>query len=129
MKIVLAIKPLHNGFIDIRIKAIGNLAGDAISKPLRVVANGIKRTHTESVLITIPENQTTIFSHDLKCTIPSSAYEEDIIVTAKVVGDLMGSVLENLDSLIQMPSGKINIKSSSHLREVTLFLNSSLQFF
>lgn len=113
MIIVLAIKPLHNGFIDLKVKAIGNLAGDSISKPLRVVPNGVKKTNTDSVFISIPENQTAIFSHDLECAIPSSAYEEEISVKASIVGDLMGSVLENLGSLIQMPCGRRNIKSSS----------------
>lgn len=87
-----------------QVTAIGNLAGDAIEQKLRVLPEGIPRYITNSTIIVKNINGTAMTT-ELSCSLPTSAVNDTIKITASVAGDILGSTLNNLEKLIQMPYG------------------------
>ena len=87
-----------------QIEAIGALAGDSISKPLRVNPEGIKKSVTQSVLIMKNETHST-FTASLTCVVPTTAIKDTTTASAAIIGDLLGDMLNNLENLIQMSYG------------------------
>jgi len=100
--VVLSAKAL--GFVTLNVKAVGNLAGDAIEQKLRVVPEGVPRFSSNSTIV-LKDNNSLPFSSELSCLLPPTAVQDTITVFASVVGDILGSTLNNLESLIQMPYG------------------------
>jgi CD109 antigen len=86
------------------VTAIGNFSGDAIEQKLRVVPEGIARFISNSTIIVKDSNSTEV-SAEISCAIPPTALNDTISVSASVVGDILGSTLNNLESLLQMSYG------------------------
>lgn len=87
-----------------QIEAVGPLAGDSVLKPLKVIPEGISKSITQSALIS--KNVTSsLISASLHCTLPPTAVNDTTSASASIVGDLMGDMIKNLESLIQMSYG------------------------
>jgi CD109 antigen len=68
------------------------------------VPEGIPRFITNSTII-VKNSNTTAAATELTCSLPPSAVNDTIKVSASVAGDILGSSLNNLEKLIQMPYG------------------------
>ena len=102
-KVTIHLRAKILGFVTLSVKAVGTTAGDAIEQKLRVVPEGIPKYITNSTII-LPKGLTVTYA-ELTCTLPPTAVSDTISISASVVGDILGTSLNNLDSLIQMPSG------------------------
>lgn len=80
------------------------MAGDGIEDKLRVVPEGIARYISNSSII-VKESNSNSISSEISCSIPPTAINDTISVSASVAGDIMGSTLKNLENLIRMSYG------------------------
>ncbi|XP_030043082.1 alpha-2-macroglobulin-like protein 1 [Microcaecilia unicolor] len=75
---------------------------DTIIKPLLVKPEGVTVEETRSAFLSVKESSATeVFS----LNIPAEAVEGSARAKVSVVGDIMGTSLENIENLIQMSSG------------------------
>lgn len=92
------------GFIKLKVKAFGDVAGDAVELKLRVVPEGVPKYYTNSTII-VKENQSVPYETELTCTLPQSAVNDTIKVSTSIVGDILGTTLNNLENLLQASYG------------------------
>lgn len=98
------IKPTKIGILTFKVSAVSPQAGDAIEKPLRVISEGIPRSITTSTLLVL-DKSTSSLSSNLSIEIPNGVFEDTIVISATVAGNILSKTLNNLENLIQMPSG------------------------
>lgn len=87
----------------VSVSATSPLAGDAIEVPLLVEAEGVTQYKNKALFVDL--RNTSTFTSDLTVDIPSNAVPDSAKVEISAVGDVMGSVLQNIDKIIQMPTG------------------------
>ncbi|XP_049537278.1 CD109 antigen-like [Anopheles darlingi] len=97
------IKPKKVGHITLKITATCALAGDGIERELLVLPEGIPQYSNQATLIDL--RSTSSHTHKLDIDIPSNAVANSTKVSVSVIGDVLGSSIANLDSLIRMPYG------------------------
>jgi len=116
--VLFRIKPKKLGHINIRISAetlpdnlcaagrkVDNSVNtaDILVKKLLVEPEGVKKSYTVSNLVCPTPNKQ--YKEEMKLEMPSNLVIGSIHSKITVVGDVMGSSLENLDELIKMPYG------------------------
>ncbi|XP_050081691.1 CD109 antigen-like [Anopheles aquasalis] len=97
------IKPKKIGHITLKITATCALAGDGIERELLVQPEGIPQYINQATLIDL--RSTANHTKRLEIDIPSNAVPNSTKVSVSVIGDVLGSSIANLDSLIRMPFG------------------------
>uniref|UniRef100_A0A2M4A5J7 TEP1-F n=1 Tax=Anopheles triannulatus TaxID=58253 RepID=A0A2M4A5J7_9DIPT len=97
------IKPKKVSHITLKITATCALAGDGIERELLVQPEGIPQYINQATLIDL--RSTSSHSKKLDIDIPSNAVPNSTKVSVSVIGDVLGSSISNLDSLIRMPYG------------------------
>ncbi|XP_036765796.2 pregnancy zone protein-like isoform X2 [Manis pentadactyla] len=75
---------------------------DTVIKPLLVEPEGIEREETFNTLLCASE---TGASEKLSLKVPSNVVEGSARATYSVLGDILGSAMQNLQNLLQMPYG------------------------
>ncbi|XP_077026108.1 pregnancy zone protein-like [Tamandua tetradactyla] len=75
---------------------------DTIVKPLLVEPEGIEKEETSNTLLCASD---TGVSEKLSLKVPSNVVEDSARATYSVLGDILGSAMENLQNLLQMPYG------------------------
>ncbi|XP_075863792.1 pregnancy zone protein-like isoform X1 [Microcebus murinus] len=75
---------------------------DTIVKPLLVEPEGIEKEETFNTLLCASD---TAVTEKLSLTVPSNVVEGSTRATYSVLGDILGSVVRNLQNLLQMPYG------------------------
>ncbi|KAH3836725.1 hypothetical protein DPMN_110099 [Dreissena polymorpha] len=97
------IVPFSLGMIPLTVTAQSALAADGVQRKLLVEPEGVAKNYSNPVLVDL-KNQTT-FSQVADISMPQSvvAGSKRIVVTA--IGDLLGPTVNNLDKLLQMPTG------------------------
>ncbi|XP_035781248.1 CD109 antigen-like isoform X2 [Anopheles albimanus] len=97
------IKPKKIGHITLKITATCALAGDGIERELLVQPEGIPQYVNQATLIDL--RSTSNHAKKLDIDIPSNTVPNSTKVSVSVIGDVLGSSIANLDSLIRMPYG------------------------
>ncbi|XP_074093432.1 CD109 antigen isoform X2 [Macrotis lagotis] len=99
------IKPKDLGEIPITVTAISPSASDAITQSILVKAEGIEKSHSQSLLLDLTGNKLSTTDQTLNFTFPPDTVigSERIHITA--VGDILGPSINGLESLIRMPYG------------------------
>ncbi|XP_070274330.1 CD109 antigen [Myotis yumanensis] len=102
--VIFPVKPTYLGEIYITITAISPAASDAITQRLLVKAEGIEKFYSQSVLLDLNKRLKTT-QKALSFSFPPNIVNGSERVQITVVGDILGSSISGLASLIQMPYG------------------------
>uniref|UniRef100_A0A1A9W1S6 TEP1-F n=1 Tax=Glossina brevipalpis TaxID=37001 RepID=A0A1A9W1S6_9MUSC len=97
------IRPTVVGDIELKIKAVSPLAGDAVHKKLKVEAEGVTQYKNEALFLNLAskESQKSL----LEATIPMEAVKDSEYLEFSVVGDLLGPTVKGLNELVRKPYG------------------------
>lgn len=99
------VKPLRLGYMDIRVTASSSLASDAVVKRLLVKPEGAPQYFNKAVLLDFRNPNSRPVKTNFSIPIPYNAINGSTKITVSVIGDLMGTSVNNLDSLLRMPFG------------------------
>ncbi|XP_058125769.1 thioester-containing protein 1 allele R1-like [Anopheles coustani] len=97
------VKPKKLGHITIKVTAKSKTAGDGVERQLLVEPEGLPQYINKAAFVDLratPEDNKTF-----EVQIPPNAVPDSTRVEIAVIGDVMGSTIQNLDSLIRMPYG------------------------
>jgi CD109 antigen len=97
------ITPVKIGLLTLTARGFSSLAGDTEKKTIRVKPEGVEKQETTGVLIDMRANKT--YSTDFKVEIPSGIVTESEFCKIQLIGDFIGTSLNNLDKLIKIPYG------------------------
>ncbi|KFB45614.1 AGAP008366-PA-like protein [Anopheles sinensis] len=97
------VKPKKVGHITLKLTAKCAMAGDAIERLLLVEPEGRRQFINKAMLIDLRTEKE--MQQNFVVDIPDDAVPDSSKVEVSVIGDVLGSSIENLDSLIRMPFG------------------------
>nr|BAJ05272.1 CD109-like molecule [Diadumene lineata] len=97
------IKPKTLGKIPIIVQAQSEVASDAVKRTILVKPEGVPNSYSYSVMIDL--NTTSTFTKTLDLALPKSAVKGSAYAKVTIIGDILGSSLNNLDDLLRMPYG------------------------
>lgn len=83
----------------------GVVARDALAKSLKVEAEGFKQERVSSFLFCPEDYEGSTYTNKLDLTVPQDAVEGSQRAFISLSGDIMGPAIENLDRLVQLPTG------------------------
>ncbi|XP_048243994.1 CD109 antigen-like [Haliotis rufescens] len=96
--------PSSLGAIDIEVSARTTLAADAVRRQLNVQVEGIPKEYNTPVFIELTPGGAD-FNQQVALSLPPEAVTGSEKVRVKVTGDLIGASLDNLESLLALPTG------------------------
>uniref|UniRef100_A0A182K440 TEP1-F n=1 Tax=Anopheles christyi TaxID=43041 RepID=A0A182K440_9DIPT len=97
------LKPTKVGHITLKLTAKCALAGDGIERTLLVEPEGLPQYINKALLVDLRSVKEIKQAFEIE--IPEDAVPDSTKVEVSVIGDVLGSSIENLDSLIRMPFG------------------------
>ncbi|XP_055684023.1 thioester-containing protein 1 allele R1-like isoform X3 [Lutzomyia longipalpis] len=97
------ITPKKVGQITIKVTATSAVAGDGVERMLLVEPEGVPQFMSKAVFMDLNKNPEATAS--LPFEVPKNAVPDSVHVEVSVLGDLLGSTIENLDKLIRLPFG------------------------
>ncbi|XP_073826202.1 thioester-containing protein 1 allele S1-like [Musca autumnalis] len=97
------ITPQRIGYIEIHIEAKNEITSDAVVHKLKVEPEGIAHNENREELLTCTNGKTG--NINFKADIPSNIVPESEYLLLSISGDAMATTVENLDKLVQKPSG------------------------
>ncbi|KAH9490190.1 hypothetical protein Btru_043914, partial [Bulinus truncatus] len=92
------------GLFDIEVTAASELARDAVVRQILVKHEGAPVIYNYPVFISLSNNQSD-FEKNVAFSLPGSVVQGSQKVRVKVTGDLIGSSLQSLTSLLALPTG------------------------
>jgi CD109 antigen len=93
------VTPLKIGHIIIKVTAMTATAGDTVERPLLVQPEGAPFYVNEAIFIDLREMSEV--NEKVMIEIPGNAVPNSTRIEVSVVGDLLGSTIKNLESLIR----------------------------
>lgn len=87
---------------DEKTEAPSLIRKDTVIKPLIVEPEGIEKEQTFNTLLCVSDNE---LPHEWSLNLPPNVVEGSARATHSVLGDILGSAMQNLDNLVQMPYG------------------------
>ncbi|XP_013779799.1 CD109 antigen-like [Limulus polyphemus] len=99
------ITPRRLGYIDIRMSATSQLAGDAVLKRLLVKPEGSTQYFNKAVLVDLRNPGTPPIKKNISVPIPNNVVPGSERITVSGIGDLMGPHVNNMEELLHMPYG------------------------
>nr|KAF6504284.1 CD109 molecule [Rousettus aegyptiacus] len=103
--VVFPVKPTLLGEIPITVTAISPAASDAITQRILVKAEGIEKLYSQSILLDLTDNKLQTTLKTLSFSFPPNTVSGSERVQITAIGDILGSSINGLDSLIRMPYG------------------------
>ncbi|XP_021702198.1 CD109 antigen isoform X7 [Aedes aegypti] len=97
------IKPSKLGHITIKVTATTQLAGDGVERQLLVEPEGLPQYVNKASFVDL--RATPEVNNNFTVEIPKNAVPDSTRIEIAVIGDVLGSTIQNLDSLIRMPYG------------------------
>ncbi|XP_055599439.1 thioester-containing protein 1 allele R1-like isoform X22 [Uranotaenia lowii] len=97
------IKPTKLGQITIKVVAVTKTAGDGVERQLLVEPEGLPQYVNKATFMDLrsaPE-----VTKNLTVEVPKNAVPDSTRIEISAIGDVLGSTIQNLDSLIRMPYG------------------------
>lgn len=98
------ISPIKIGQLPLTVKAVSDMAGDGETRRLKVKAEGLEKTSTQSVLIEL-SGETKKAAYEFQINLPKNIVKDSQFCSVQVIGDLLGPSLNNLNRLITKPYG------------------------
>ncbi|XP_055965928.1 CD109 antigen [Sorex fumeus] len=99
------VKPTQLGEIPITVTAISPVASDAITRKILVKAEGIEKSYSQAVLLDLTDSSLQTTTKTLGFSFPPNTVNGSERIQITAVGDILGSSINGLDSLIRMPYG------------------------
>lgn len=87
--------------IEVRAQSVSN--ADAVKRNLLVEPEGVPQEYSISVLLDL--NSTSSLTRTLDLSVPKNTVRGSATATVSIMGDILGSSLNNLDKLLRMPYG------------------------
>ncbi|KAM6185159.1 CD109 antigen [Rhynchocyon petersi] len=103
--VVFPVKPTRLGEIPITVSAFSPIASDAITQNILVKAEGIEKSHSQSILLDLTDNKPQNTPKTLSFSFPPETVSGSERVQITAVGDILGPSINGLASLIRMPYG------------------------
>lgn len=103
--VLFPVRPTHLGEIPITVTAISPGASDAITQSILVKAEGIEKLYSQSILLDLTDSKLQTTLKTLSFSFPPNVVSGSERVQITAVGDILGSSINGLDSLIRMPYG------------------------
>lgn len=103
--VLFPVKPTHLGEIPITVTAISPAASDAITQRILVKAEGIEKLYSQSILLDLTDNKLQTTWKTLSFSFPPNTVSGSERVQITAIGDILGSSINGLASLIRMPYG------------------------
>ncbi|KAF0886486.1 CD109 protein, partial [Crocuta crocuta] len=103
--VVFPVKPTHLGEIPITVTAISPAASDAITQKILVKAEGIEKLYSQSILLDLTVHKLQTPLKTLSFSFPPNTVSGSERVQITAIGDILGSSISGLASLIRMPYG------------------------
>ncbi|XP_049537262.1 CD109 antigen-like isoform X2 [Anopheles darlingi] len=97
------VKPKKLGHITIKVQATSDVAGDAVERQLLVEPEGLPQYVNKAVFVDL--RATPEVTKNFEVEVPRNAVPDSTRIEVAVIGDVLGSTIQNLDSLIRMPYG------------------------
>ncbi|XP_038106498.1 CD109 antigen isoform X9 [Culex quinquefasciatus] len=97
------IRPTKLGHITIKVTATTALAGDGVERQLLVEPEGLPQFVNKAAFVDMRSAPEVMKNFTVE--VPKNAVPDSTRVEVSVIGDVLGSTVQNLDSLIRMPYG------------------------
>jgi CD109 antigen len=97
------IVPTELGDLKLKVTAIGSTTSDALEKPLLVEPEGFRVDQNRPIVIDLTDQST--YTENVQLIVPPEVVPDSKRAEVNVAGDIMGSVLSNLEGLVKMPYG------------------------
>lgn len=81
------------------------VARDAVTRPLIIEAEGFPKEETQSVFVCPKDETEENGNHEFDLVLPEDVVEGSARAYVSVTGDIMGPAVQNLDSLVRVPTG------------------------
>lgn len=91
------------GLVPVEVSAQSTTHSDAVKRTLVVEPEGVPQDYSISMLLDL--NSTSSLSRDLDLSVPPNVIDGSARATVSVMGDMLGSSMNNLDQLVRMPYG------------------------
>ncbi|GBM39099.1 CD109 antigen [Araneus ventricosus] len=105
ISVLFLITPKTLGYIDLKVSAVADVAGDAIVKKLLVKPEGTPKYFNKALLVDLRDSNSKVIDKTVQISIPNDAVPGSTTVTLSAIGDLLGPTVNNLDKLLRMPQG------------------------
>ncbi|XP_015930765.2 CD109 antigen isoform X2 [Parasteatoda tepidariorum] len=105
VSVMFLITPKSLGYIDIKVSAVANNAGDAVVRKLLVKPEGAPQYFNKAILVDLRDTNSKKFEETVEISIPEEAVPGSGKVSLSAIGDLLGPTVNNLDKLLRMPQG------------------------
>ncbi|XP_040285975.1 CD109 antigen [Bufo bufo] len=99
------VRPIQLGEVPMTVKATSSLASDAVTQKLKVQAEGIEHSYSQTLLLELINNKPQMISKSLNFTFPLDVVSGSEKTFITVVGDILGPSAASLQSLVQLPYG------------------------
>ncbi|XP_054425606.1 CD109 antigen [Pteronotus mesoamericanus] len=103
--VVFPVRPTHLGEIPITVTAVSPAASDAVTQRILVKAEGIEKLYSQSILLDLTDNKLQTMRKTLSFSFPPNTVSGSERVQITAIGDILGSSINGLSSLIRMPYG------------------------
>ncbi|XP_028366665.1 CD109 antigen [Phyllostomus discolor] len=103
--VLFPVKPTHVGEIPITVAAFSPAASDAVTQRVLVKAEGIEKLYSQSILLDLTDNKLQTMQKTLSFSFPPNTVSGSERVQITAIGDILGSSINGLASLIRMPYG------------------------
>ncbi|XP_034235917.1 pregnancy zone protein-like isoform X2 [Thrips palmi] len=97
------ITPRKVGHVMLKVTAVGDKAGDALERPLKVKAEGETQYRNKAIPVSLVKEKT--FKAIVPLEFPENTVPDSETVEVSAIGDVLGPSTANLDTLIRMPFG------------------------
>ncbi|CAL1532265.1 unnamed protein product [Lymnaea stagnalis] len=117
------------GLVDIEVTAQTTIAADGVSRQIVVKPEGAPVNYNVPVFVNLQNTSSQLFERNISFTLPASVVDGSENSRVKATGDLIGSSLSSLTSLITLPTGcgeQVMVKLAPVLH-VSQYLNASGQ--
>ncbi|XP_064343013.1 CD109 antigen isoform X2 [Camelus dromedarius] len=103
--VLFPVRPTHLGEIPVTVTAVSPAASDAVTQRLLVKAEGIEKSYSQSILLDLTDSRQQTSLKTLSFSFPPHTVSGSERVQITAIGDILGSSINGLASLIRMPYG------------------------
>ncbi|KAG8196513.1 hypothetical protein JTE90_012327 [Oedothorax gibbosus] len=103
--VLFLITPKKLGYMDLKVTALADNAGDSVVKKLLVKPEGAPQFFNKALLVDLRDTNAKSVEKTVQIAVPKDAVPGSKTVTLSAIGDLLGPTVNNLDKLLRMPQG------------------------
>ncbi|XP_057384017.1 CD109 antigen isoform X1 [Balaenoptera acutorostrata] len=103
--VLFPVRPTHLGEMPITVTAVSPAASDAVTQRILVKAEGIEKSYSQSILLDLTDSKLQTTLKTLSFSFPPHIVSGSERVQITAIGDILGSSISGLTSLIRMPYG------------------------